>query len=135
MYSQKAQHILIDVRFDRYPSEFEDVEFWKEFGKAALEKGSFTLLKEHFHSFEPKGVSGFWLLSESHLSVHTWPEVGHVFVDLFSCGNRKNSKKTVSHLIDGFELKRGKVFVCKEIERGFVYSSKEKKGDERDKRD
>ena len=127
MFSEKAQHILIDVRFDKYPDELEDVDFWKNFGKEALDKGNYSMLKEHFHSFKPVGVSGFWLLSESHLSVHTWPEVKHVFMDLFSCGSKVNTKKTVDHLIGGFEKKKGHVFVCKELERGFVFSSKNDK--------
>ena len=124
MYSQKAQHILIDVKFSEYPKQLEDVGFWQGLGKEALKKGKYSLLKEHFHAFEPVGLSGFWLLSESHLSVHTWPEVGHVFIDLFSCGSRKNTKKAVDHLIDSFEKLNGEVHVCKEVDRGFVFSSK-----------
>jgi len=40
-----------------------------------------------FHQFFPRGVTGFVLLAESHLSIHTWPEQRYAAVDLFSCGN------------------------------------------------
>lgn len=39
-----------------------------------------------FHRFAPQGVTGFLLLEESHLSIHTWPERRYAAVDLFTCG-------------------------------------------------
>ena len=35
--------------------------------------------------FNPQGISVVFLLSESHLSIHTWPELGKFSLDLFSC--------------------------------------------------
>ena len=31
------------------------------------------------------GVTGFVVIAESHISIHTFPEKGYVFIDLFSC--------------------------------------------------
>lgn len=42
-------------------------------------------LKQEFHQFEPAGVTGFVLLAESHLSIHTWPEHRSMAVDIFCC--------------------------------------------------
>lgn len=38
-----------------------------------------------FKQFEPIGVTGFILLAESHISIHTWPEHGYAAIDVFSC--------------------------------------------------
>jgi len=38
-----------------------------------------------YHVFEPQGITIIFLLSESHLSLHTWPEDGNISIDLFSC--------------------------------------------------
>ena len=38
------------------------------------------------HRFSPQGVTGFLLLEESHLSIHTWPERRYAALDLFTCG-------------------------------------------------
>ncbi len=46
-----------------------------------------TVLSGHFHQFEPHGVSGVLVISESHFSVHTWPEHGYAALDLFTCGD------------------------------------------------
>lgn len=41
---------------------------------------------ELFHRFPaPGGVTGVVLLAESHLAVHTWPELGAVTLDVFVC--------------------------------------------------
>ncbi|HID17801.1 TPA: adenosylmethionine decarboxylase [Candidatus Bathyarchaeota archaeon] len=37
------------------------------------------------HQFEPFGATCLYLLKESHLCVHTWPEHSYLTVDLFSC--------------------------------------------------
>jgi S-adenosylmethionine decarboxylase len=34
---------------------------------------------------EDWGVSGFVLIAESHISIHTFPEHGYLWVDIFSC--------------------------------------------------
>lgn len=48
-----------------------------------------TVLSSHFHQFEPHGVSGVLVISESHFAVHTWPEHGYAALDLFTCGDKR----------------------------------------------
>ena len=36
--------------------------------------------------FEPQGVTALALLAESHLSLHTWPELAYAAIDAFTCG-------------------------------------------------
>jgi S-adenosylmethionine decarboxylase len=45
-----------------------------------------TLLHLHTHKFAPQGVSGVAVLAESHISVHSWPEIGYGAFDVFMCG-------------------------------------------------
>jgi S-adenosylmethionine decarboxylase len=35
--------------------------------------------------YEDAGVSGFVIIAESHISVHTWPEKNFIAIDIFSC--------------------------------------------------
>ncbi|WP_371038950.1 adenosylmethionine decarboxylase [Rhodosalinus sp. FB01] len=48
-----------------------------------------TLLHIHTHRFNPQGVSGVAVLAESHISVHTWPEIGYGAFDVFMCGDAR----------------------------------------------
>jgi len=54
---------------------------------AALEAGA-EVREAVFHKFSPQGVSGVVVISESHLAIHTWPELSYAAVDVFTCGDR-----------------------------------------------
>lgn len=118
----KAKHIILDFRFENYPEELEKVGFWEKFGADVLEKGKLTLLDKSFHKFQPQGVSGFWLLSESHFSFHTWPDEGEICLDIFSCGKGENTLKAADEIVFQLGKMGGKVAMRKEVERGFVYA-------------
>src|SRR3954451_14783572 len=45
-----------------------------------------TVVNSHFHKFSPQGVSGVVIIAESHIAIHTWPEVGYAALDMFTCG-------------------------------------------------
>jgi len=53
--------------------------------EAAREAGATPLADEMFE-FQNGGVSGFVLLAESHISIHTWPEHGYAAMDIYTCG-------------------------------------------------
>lgn len=54
--------------------------------RAAVKASGATLLNSVEHSFSPAGMTAVMLLSESHASIHTYPEHASCFVDLFTCG-------------------------------------------------
>lgn len=53
----------------------------------AVEASGATLLKESHHVFPEGGMTAVMLLSESHASIHTYPEYASCFVDIFTCGD------------------------------------------------
>jgi len=55
-----------------------------------------------FHRFSPNGVSGVVVISESHLSVHTWPEDGYVALDIYTCGEKARPEAAVQHALKAF---------------------------------
>ena len=59
--------------------------------KEALEAQSFTILGEQSYKFpgEESGVTGFYILSESHAAFHSYPEYGYIALDIFSCGDSR----------------------------------------------
>lgn len=59
---------------------------------AAVRDSGLAPVGELFHRFEPAaalgepaGITGVVLLAESHLAVHTWPELGAVTLDVYVC--------------------------------------------------
>ncbi len=57
----------------------------------AVEASGATILGSKAYHFEPDAVTIVYLLSESHASIHTYPEYGACFVDLFTCGDNCSS--------------------------------------------
>ncbi len=60
--------------------------------EAVLFSGA-TILGSRAYHFSPEAVTIVYLLSESHASIHTYPEHGACFVDLFTCGDHCSSEK------------------------------------------
>lgn len=92
-------------------------EFWgakaienkKELKKiliTAAKKSGSTPLEVIIHKFKPGGITGFIVLAESHLSVHSWPEIDYLAIDIFSCGRKATPKKALAYLKKKFKPKR-----------------------------
>ncbi|MBR8646179.1 S-adenosylmethionine decarboxylase proenzyme [[Brevibacterium] frigoritolerans] len=58
----------------------------KIFVDAALKSGA-EVREVAFHKFAPQGVSGVVIISESHLTIHSFPEHGYASIDVYTCGN------------------------------------------------
>jgi len=65
-----------------------------------------TLINLVTHSFKPQGVTGLALLAESHISIHTWPEIGYAAIDVFTCGDHAMPEKACELLFKDFLAKR-----------------------------
>ncbi len=83
---------------------------------AALEAGA-EVRECVFHKFSPQGVSGVVVISESHLAIHTWPELGYAAVDVFTCGEKVNPWDACNYLTDHFSAKH---MTAKEMKRGMM---------------
>lgn len=64
-----------------------NVEKMIEAMDGAVTSSGATILDKTPYVFEPNGLTMVYLLSESHASIHTYPEHGACFVDLFTCGD------------------------------------------------
>ncbi|MCT4588655.1 MAG: S-adenosylmethionine decarboxylase [Carboxylicivirga sp.] len=56
---------------------------------AALNKAEFKVLNYNEHHFPLNGFTGFWLLAESHLALHSFAESGWCYIELSSCNEEK----------------------------------------------
>ena len=68
---------------------------------AALTAGA-EVREVAFHRFSPQGVSGMVIISESHLAIHTWPELGYAAVDVFTCGDEVDPWDAYNYIVSAF---------------------------------
>lgn len=55
---------------------------------SAAEQVGAHVVGESFHQFAPQGVTGILSIAESHISIHTWPELSYAAADIFTCGDQ-----------------------------------------------
>ncbi len=72
------------------------------------------VVKRISHTFHPKGMTLAYILSESHLLIHTWPESGLIHIDLVTCSYR-SEKELESSLKAIFSEKKIKSIEIKSV--------------------
>lgn len=81
-----GRHVIAELwecEFDK----LNDVNFIERtFVDAALKSGA-EVREVAFHKFAPQGVSGVVIISESHLTIHSFPEHGYASIDVYTCGD------------------------------------------------
>ena len=84
-----GQHLLADLGVID-AERLRDADTTTDILDAALRRAGFQILDRVVHRFEGGGAgfSAVILLSESHASLHTYPEHGWLAFDLFSCGKQ-----------------------------------------------
>lgn len=70
----------------RAGSVLADADELKSVLHAAAAVGGATVVGEEFYAFPNGAVTGVLLLAQSHLSIHTWPELALANIDLLTCG-------------------------------------------------
>lgn len=74
--------------------------------RQAVEHANATLIDEIKYEFTPQGITAVCLLSESHISIHTWPEKKYAAVDIFTCGNHTAPAQACKYLVNALECKQ-----------------------------
>ncbi len=107
-----GNHLIIDLFGAR---RLDDLKYIEQTMKRCVEVAGATLLHVHLHHFTPNGgVSGVAVLSESHISVHSWPEADYAAFDVFMCGDAR-PELCVDVLKDAFDAREA---VVKSHQRG-----------------
>ncbi|MEV6828499.1 adenosylmethionine decarboxylase [Amycolatopsis sp. NPDC051102] len=82
-----GRHVLAELH-GVDPALLDDPVRLGELLRAAVTEAGATVLDVVAQRFAPQGVTVIALLAESHASVHTYPEHGSLFADVFTCGDR-----------------------------------------------
>lgn len=81
----------------------------------AAEACGATVLSMQSRQFEPQGATVLVMLSESHLSIHTYPERGFAAIDCYTCGEMVEPQLAVDYLVS--VLQPEKIY-AKQLVRG-----------------
>jgi S-adenosylmethionine decarboxylase len=109
-----GRHILAEIYGCSFDILNNKEKIQKIMVEASLEAGA-EVREVAFHKFSPQGVSGVVVISESHLTIHTWPELGYAAVDVFTCGESVNPWDACNYLTDKLKAEH---MTATEVKRG-----------------
>jgi len=99
---EKGTHIILDIY------EIENNEILKynntiiEILNKIIKEFKLNIVNSAFYQFEPFGVTGVYVLSESHLSIHTFVEERKVALDLYTCRTFNEPMIIINYIKDLF---------------------------------
>ncbi len=97
-YSTFGRHVAIDtwgVDFDL----LNNAEVLQHHMVEAAEACGATVLSVQSRQFDPQGATVLVLLSESHLSIHTYPERGFAALDCYTCGETVDPEVAIEYMV------------------------------------
>lgn len=97
-YSTFGRHVAVDtwgVDFNL----LNNAEWLQSQMVEAAEASGATVLSVQAKQFEPQGATVLVLLSESHLSIHTYPEKGFAAIDCYTCGDTVDPQVAIDYLV------------------------------------
>jgi S-adenosylmethionine decarboxylase len=100
-----GRHCIAEL-YEGCPEKLNSESFIREALTEAAKRSGATLLSLTSHNFTPQGVTALALLSESHLSIHTWPELGYAAVDAFTCGAHTDPEVACLYLKEALTAER-----------------------------
>jgi len=92
-----GRHLILDL-YDCDPDILNDYGELQRLLEASLIMAKANVLRVIGEKFQPQGVTLLALLSESHASIHTWPEIGYCAIDLYTCGDVTETHRAAEFL-------------------------------------
>ena len=99
-----GRHCILEL-YQCDQAKLNDEAFIRTTITASAKIAGATLINLVTHRFKPQGVTGLALLAESHISIHTWPEIGYAAIDVFTCGDHSMPEKACKLLFQDFLAK------------------------------
>jgi S-adenosylmethionine decarboxylase len=109
-----GRHVLAELD-GALPAVLDDESYLRDALESALRECGATVCQVISKRFNPQGVTVLALLSESHASLHSYPEVGSAFVDVFTCGAKSDPELAVRSLAGALGAS---VARCQTLSRG-----------------
>lgn len=114
-----GKHMICDIKGIRNITLLHDLEGIKSLLDTICNQHDFSILEKVEYKFHPEGLTLLYLLSESHISIHTFPERDYIALDLYTCRSYNDDRTYLdiyNTLIESFKARKEKPMI---INRSF----------------
>ena len=105
-----GKHMICDLTNIRNINKLESMESMHILLEDICKQYDFTILQKTQHKFEPQGITMLYMLSESHISIHTFPEQQYLAFDIYTCRQYEDDSiymEIYNTLVNWFKCDRG----------------------------
>ena len=90
-------HIIATLQSEE-TALLDQFENFKNLADHLIQNYGLQKLGEVYHDFQPGGFTGVICLSESHISLHTWPEFNKINIDIYLSNYMRDNSGTAKAL-------------------------------------
>ncbi len=87
------QHYAVKIIFTKEVEINE--KFIDQIANLLINNLKLNVVKKEKHQFPNNGLTKFWILSQSHLVIHTWPENSAIHIDLMTCSSLVHTEEEI----------------------------------------
>ena len=98
----RGKHLIVDIINIVDYELLNTIEGVKPLMEKIIKDMDLHVVGEIHKQFEPIGATCLYLLSESHLSIHTYPEIRYCAIDLYCCSNNINMNDVLEIIYNYF---------------------------------
>lgn len=109
-------HILLDL-YGCDSNQINDASFVVSLLSEATKISNATIEDISVKEFQPQGLTVLILISESHLSFHSYPETNVCMIDIFTCGDHTFPERGMRYILKNLNHKS---YNCVRIDRGQI---------------
>lgn len=97
---QVGTHIIAEFKTSKH---LTDCSAYNNFIRNLLIKSNVNIVGNLEHIFDTGGYTSSFLLAESHVNIHTWPEFELANIDLFLCNYTEDNSEKAKMLMEEIE--------------------------------
>jgi len=101
-----GKHMICDIKNITNHTLLSTPDLIKTMLDNICKKYKYTILQKSTHIFQPQGFTAIYLLSESHISIHTFPENNYAAIDIYTCRQYPDNQvylEIYDYLIEQFQ--------------------------------
>lgn len=109
-----GKHMICDIKNIKNTVLLNDINKIKNLLDTICYRHDFTVIQSISKEFDPIGLSIIYLLTESHISIHTFPERNYLALDIYTCRSYETNEvyhSIFKYLVEEFAAEENKPII------------------------
>jgi len=112
-------HITLDCiscKLDNLFKNIHSLELFISTFEKEIKNANLTVVGKASHYFSKDAITLTFILKESHINIHTWPELSYVSADIYVCNYSQNNILAAEKIAEAIES----IFLPEQINKQYI---------------